>query len=148
MNYGRPLGMVGGILALVGTVLPWVTISDSFNSVSASGLQVFFFGVPALIFAILGLVFVAIPRKSLTIGCLVMGILVMVFAILAITMTSVVAGFAATTGVVTVSIEYGMYLTLVGSILLIVGGALAYVQYEEVVAPVPTQPLPPTNGQM
>ncbi|MCK4443510.1 MAG: hypothetical protein KAW09_03135, partial [Thermoplasmata archaeon] len=148
MNYGRPLGMVGGILALVGCVLPWMTISDAVNSVSASGLQVFIFGVPAMIFGILGLVFVAIPKKGFYLTALIMGILVMVFAILAITMTSVIAGLAAYSGVVTVSIDYGMYLTLVGSILLMIGGALAYVQYEEVPAPVPVQEIPPYNGQM
>lgn len=147
MNYGRPIGIVGGILAMVGTLLPWVTISDSYSSITASGLGVFIFGVPAMILAILGLVFVAIPKKGFAIASLIMGILVMIFVVLAITMTSVIAGFATYTGLVTVSMDYGMYVTLVGAILLIVGGALAYVQIQDVVAPVPTQPLPPTNGQ-
>jgi hypothetical protein len=147
MNYGRPLGIVGGILALVGTVLPWVTISDAAGSITASGLEVFIFGIPAMILGVLGLVFLAIEKKGFAIAGLVMGILVLIFAILAVTMTSVIAGFAAYTGVVTVGMGYGMYLTLVGAILLIVGGALSYVQIEDVVAPVPVQPMPPTNGQ-
>ena len=70
-----------------------------------------------------------------------------IFVVLAIAMTSVIAGFATYTGVVTVSMDYGMYLTLVGAILLMVGGALAYIQIRDVVTPVPTQPMPPTNGQ-
>jgi hypothetical protein len=147
MNYGRPLGIVGGILALVGCVLPWVTISDSFSSITASGLGVFIFGVPAMILGILGLVFVAIPKRGFAIAGLIMGILVMIFVVLAITMTSVIAGYATYTGVVTVSMDYGMYVTLVGAILLMVGGGLAYYQTQDVVAPVPTQEAPPTNGQ-
>ncbi len=144
MQVGRILGIVGAILALVGTFLPWADISSDIDSISATGIMIFFIGIPVLIFAIIGLILVAIPKRGTAIGGLVMGILAFIFMLLAFVVVSILEGLVSGTGI-EVKYEYGLWVTLVGSLLLIVGGAVMFVELGKVAAaPMPPPMMPPT----
>jgi hypothetical protein len=144
MQIGRILGLVGAILALVGTLLPWATISSDIDSITASGVVIFFIGLPVLLFAIIGLILVALPKRGTAIGAFVMGILCLIFMMLAFVVVSILEGLVSGTNI-EVSYDYGLWVSLVGSILLMIGGIWAFVELGKVPPPMPmpVEPMPP-----
>jgi hypothetical protein len=147
MQMGRILGIVGAILALVGTFLPWATISSDFESITASGIAIFFIGIPVLLFAIIGLILVAMPKRGTAIGGFVMGILCLIFMMLAFVVVSILEGLVTGTNI-EISYDYGLWVSLVGSILLMIGGIWAFVELGKAPpAPAPMMPMEPPMEQ-
>ena len=149
MGYvGRIVGIVGGILTLVGCLLPWLTVSSSLESISVLGIIVPpWLAMLAFIFGIIGLILVAIGKRGPAIGALVMGILAFVFVIIEWMLLVVIASFAeglvSGTGV-TVTIDYGVYVALVGAIILIIGSIMAMSEAKKAAAaPMMPGPMPP-----
>lgn len=147
MQMGRIVGIIGGILALVGTFLPWATIESSVESISASGILLFIVGVPVLLFAIIGLILVALPKRGTAIGAFVMGILALIFVLLAFVLVGVLEGLVSGTDI-SITYDYGMWISLVGSILLMIGGIWAFVELGKVPpVPAPMMPMEPPMEQ-
>ena len=140
MKIGRILGIVGAILALVGVVLPWVAghVAATNTDRSLSGIEfpLFIFGVPLLLFAVVGLVLVAIPKKGTAIAGLIMGIIALVIAMIPMAILASIIVEWQIPGEVA-SIGYGLYISLVGAVLLIVGSAIGI---KDASAP---KPMPP-----
>lgn len=124
MSMGAILGAIGGVIALVGTFLSWATFPITGTSIPVEWPGWAGFGFLTLIFAIIGLILVLIPKKVTAIIALVMGILALVFALLqylglsALVTLAQLAGYQATMGV-------GAWITIIGCILLIVGSGMA-----------------------
>lgn len=128
MNYsiktGSVLGIVGGLLAVVGVFLPWMTATETITntSSSASGISVPLFGILVLLFSALGLVLALVGKRGTCIGAMIMGILAFVFALIVATIWSAIIS---TFGVGDIlSIGYGLYITLAGSIILVIGSVM------------------------
>ncbi len=146
MQMGRILGIVGGILALVGTFLPWVTLSSEIDSITASGILLFIVGIPVLIFGIIGLILVALPKRGTAIGAFVMGILALIFVMLAFVLVSWLESLVSGTSI-EITYEYGMWVSLIGAILLMVGGIWSFIELGKAppVPAMPPEPMPPMD---
>lgn len=144
---GRILGIIGGLLAVVGSFLPWAIISDGTTTLSIMGAIYPIFGWLFVIMAILGLIFVAIPNKILNILAMVWGIIALIMGLLAMVLTSFLGGLGGLTGTITVSNGYGIYLGLVGAVLLMIGSPMAYSEAKKAAAaampPMMGPPMPP-----
>ncbi len=147
---GWTLGIIGGLLAIVGTLLPWATVAG--GSLAApetfSGVSVGLFGILFLILGLLGLIFVAIPNRITAILGLVWGVLALLIGLLTLLGLAALAAAAAGTGTgVTVTTEYGVYVAMVGALLLIVGSGLAYGEARRAAAPpMMAPPMAPPPG--
>ncbi len=139
---GRILGIVGGLLAVIGTVLPWVTISGGSltSPLTFSGLTAGFGGIGALLFGVLGLIFVAVGKRVLAILAMVWGILALLLTGLSMVGFAAIAALAGGSGV-TVTTNYGVYVSLVGSLILIVGSIIAFVEVGKARATPPQMPM-------
>src|SRR5256712_3868753 len=86
VGLGMVLGIVGGLLTLIGAVLPWATVSGGTltSPLVFTGYGVGFGGVLVLVFGVLGLICVAIPKKVTAILALIWGILALLFALLTV----------------------------------------------------------------
>jgi len=148
MKSGRIIGIIGGILTMVGVFLPWATVSGGtlIGSVSLLGVLAFPFGILAMIFGIIGLILVAIGKRGMCIGALILGILAFIMILLSFALLSwlaeLVAGIGG--GLVEFTVDFGIYIAIVGSIILIIGSGLAMAQAEKPgMQPVPAAPIPP-----
>ena len=135
---GWILGILGGLVTVVGAVLPWATVSG--GSLSApmtfSGATVGFGGILVLVFGVLGLICVAIPRKVGAILGIVWGVLAILLGLLTMVGLAAIAATAAGSGSsVTVTTEYGVYVSVIGALLLIIGSAIAYTEARKAAAP-------------
>ena len=141
---GMILGLLGGLLGLVGVFLPWASASAGGITISVTGAcfggmgsidvpgvgafpcgqfvsgegAIYAWGV--LAFSVLGLIFVLPGKKATSTLALVMGLLVVVLAGIAIARISQL--LAQVPGM---SLGYGIMLSIVGGILLLVGGVFA-----------------------
>jgi hypothetical protein len=128
-----------------------VTVSSDIESIGLIGVLFIPFGILVLIFGIVGLILVALGKRGPAIGGLVLGILAFVFALLALVILLAVSswleGMVAGTGV-SVTVDYGIYLSVIGSIILIVGSAMVMgaAKAEEMAPPMPYAPGPPMEG--
>jgi len=132
MKLGRILGIVGALLAVVGVFLPWATATNTITntSASASGISVPLFGVLVLLFSVLGLVLVLVGKRGTCIGALIMGILAFVFALI---VAAIWSAIISTFGVGDVlSIGYGLYMSLAGSIILMVGSVMTLGELKQI----------------
>src|SRR4030042_2424865 len=126
MKMGRVLGIIGGILVLLGSILSWADVSGGtlVGTLSVSGLLAG--GMLSLIFGILGLIMVAIPKKVTAILGLIFGILALLWLLLAFIGPN---AFAQTWGArgtsVTITIGFGIYVAMIGAILLVLGSGIA-----------------------
>ena len=132
LNNGQKIGLVGGIIALVGFFLPWVSLSSETVSGSYMGIQTGAFGLIALISAILVIVFSVINKSS-------MPILTIVFAIIGLLLVLLLFGqleqlrqlFETLNGLtdpsaeVTMNYGIGIWITIVGFIIGLVGGIMS-----------------------
>jgi hypothetical protein len=132
--------MVGGLMIILGVVLPWM--SDSLgNSISGLSAGVNSLGIVILLFGVLGLAMVASGERGLAIGAMVFAILALLLYLLLIGVAGLVAtglGAGITTG-------YGLYVGFIGSIVLIVGAVMAMSAAKKAVA-APVAPPAPPNG--
>src|SRR5439155_5868397 len=110
---GRIVGIVGGLLVIIGAVLPWVTISGctTLCPVTFSGVGAGFGGIGAIIFGVLGLIFVAVGKRILAILGMVWGILALLLTGLAFVGFAAIGALYTGTGV-TITTDYGVYVTL------------------------------------
>jgi len=115
LRIGWTLGIVAALLAIIGTFLPWITA----GTVAIPGYpQVG--GIAIIIFVILGVVFVFIRQAGARLA-IIFGLLVAIMAALTFLSPSLVASFPGTA----VRIEYGVWLSLVGGILMMIAGWIA-----------------------
>jgi hypothetical protein len=126
---GRLVGIIGGLITFIGVFFPWATVSGSteghawaYHYTGSQSIALFI--VPA--FGFFGLESVAIPTKrsaTLGLGC----------GILAILGTpSIIPILVSGPSVGQVTFEYGLYVTILGAIALIVGSVLARKETREV----------------
>lgn len=160
VSIGNILLIVGGILALISFFLGWVNYetsigipglntswsSDPFTGSDLMGLEhssfvaympllVLIFGIIAIVTAILPM-FMDVPQKTISIVQLVVGVLIVVFALIFVLMgggSGLYSGDAAEvvkgmidTGVLRMPLQIGCYLGLIGGVLALVGGGLAF----------------------
>src|SRR5574340_983302 len=93
-------GILGGLITIVGAALPWATVSG--GSLPApqtlSGIAVGWGGILVALFGVLGLIFVAIPRKITAILGIVCGILALLLGLLTLVALAAIAAVAAGSG--------------------------------------------------
>jgi hypothetical protein len=126
---GRVVGILGGLIPFIGVFLPWATVSGSTDGHAwayhyTGGQSIALFVVP--VFGFFGLESVAIPTKrsaTLGLGCGILAIL----GTLSITPILVSGPYVGQ-----VTLEYGLYVTILGAIALIVGSVLARKETREV----------------
>lgn len=121
------VGLIGGILAAIGSFLPWA-IAKVFGEVSqVAGIKGA--GIFTLILAVLGIFFllVGMKRRKAAIGTIIMGLLILVLCIQQMSMVkeSIERSIP---GVAEVHIGYGLYLTLIGGAVLLIGGIMSTIR--------------------
>lgn len=136
------LGILGGVLALVGTVMPWVNVCASalgisicvpFSGLGISGLAaqagpsasvpalVGFAPLLVLLLGIVGLVFMLLKKPMFAMLGMVMGLLVLLLCLLWYMQAS---PLFISVGGASIGAGFGVWLSLVGGLLLMVGGLL------------------------
>lgn len=144
MSMGRIVGIVGGVLLILGVFFPWASVSNTLTSVDVSGMNIL--GIPVLILGLIGLLFVATGRRGLCLGAGILGIISLIWLMLMMGALSWIASAAAIAGTTTVSMSYGLYLCVIGTIALVVGGFWAWMDAKKAAkapAPVTQPPAPP-----
>jgi len=139
MKKGVIVGIVGGILTVLGVVLPWA--SSEFGSVSGlftlpgTAIGTTIFGYPLLILGILGLLMALPGKKGLAVGTIIMGIIAMLLGLVVIGFVGLVSNISG--GVASMGI--GAILCLVGPIIMILGGFMirSEAKKEAMAPPVP-----------
>lgn len=129
---GNILGLVGGLVAVVGVFLPWMTATETITntSTSASGISVPLFGILVLLFSALGLVLVLVGKRGACIGAMIMGILAFVFGLIVATVWSAIISTFGAGDIL--SIGYGLYMSLAGSIILVIGSVLTLGELKQI----------------
>jgi hypothetical protein len=125
IGLGRALGIVGGVITLIGVFLPWATI---FQSSPAGGPPIAderAGSIAVFVFGILGLEFVAIPTKGTAAMGLGWGVLSLSGTLYAIPGLSS-GGISGAGWSFQTTIDYGLYVTILGCLVLIIGSALAH----------------------
>jgi len=147
VGLGMVLGIVGGLLTLIGAVLPWATVSGGTltSPMVFTGYGIGYGGILVLVFGVLGLICVAIPKKVTAILALIWGILALLFAVLSVVGLAAIAQTVGGSGV-SVTTEYGVYVSLVFSLVLIIGAALTYREARKA-APSMAPPMSPPPTQ-
>jgi len=142
---GRFLAVVGGLITFVGVSLPLGSVHFLGPSLTDTSLR---FpgdgGWIVLVFGLLWFAFFAVPKKVAAIWGLVWGGLSLVFILVTIQgLADIVSREAGA-----LYLSYGVYVTILGSLLLIVGSTLAYLKVGLTSLPEPIPPdaaAPPTS---
>ena len=143
LGKGAAIGLIGGILAIVGAIMPWwiatASVSAGGFTVSASVPLLGIFtlgGLLCLVFGALGLVMALIKNKATSLITVVCGVLALAASLM-------VGAFLATANVAvpgasanaSVTPSFGMWIAAIGGIVLIIGGALAFLETNKPAAP-------------
>lgn len=146
-KHGAFLGLVGGAIVMVGSILPWASVASGFGQVDfvgTSGDGVITLGIGVLImlvgFAILGGGFRDAPFAALVLIILGVGVLGIAGQVL-----QGLIGKLTNEDAVRSSIGAGLYLVLVGGVVTILGGVVALRLGGRQEAP-RTAPRPPVIG--
>jgi len=142
MTKGKIIGLVGALLTIVATLLPWASGLGAGGVTIATEVMGLLtgFGTLVLILGIISGVMALVGRGVGTVVCGVLALLVTLFWFGA---WSFISGLLNWTGGSN-SVGYGTYIAVIGSILLIVGGALLIGEKKKMAAaPMPTA-APPT----
>jgi len=130
----RMIGALGGIIAIVGVFLPWVTASVLGVGISVSGWDAYstlgsYEPLIVLIVAIVTLL-VAVLTKGMIQkwGTTIFGLITLILGAYYAMNVASVAGDAAQFVGVTVSVGYGLYLVIVGGIVALIGGIMAFME--------------------
>ena len=113
-------------MTVVGLFLSWAAGTNTTTGASASawGLAVPIFGILVLLFGALGLILVAVGKRGTCIGGIIMGIIAFVLTLIVFAISSaIIQGLS--TAEVTLYIGYGMYLSLIGALILVIGSFMA-----------------------
>jgi len=144
MTKGVMIGLVGGIVTIVATLLPWasnVSVGDITLTPDILGILTGF-GTIVLILGVIGLVLALLARG---VGTMVCGIIALLFSIFWMGAWSFVSEFINITGSDN-AVGYGTYLSMVGAILLIVGGVLLMGEKKKAVQAPPPMQAPPMQA--
>lgn len=127
MTTGAIIALVGGLLMLIGTFLPWATVKSDIEEITVIGLLSGFGGILVLIMGILAIVGAAIKKPILS---TIFGVIGLIFSGLAFILISALESLAKTTtgGEVTVEVNYGIYISLIGCVLALIGGIVGHIQ--------------------
>lgn len=140
---GNLIGIVGGLLVIIGVVLPWASFENLGVPVNVSGIDAWIIGLPLLIFGVIGLVMTILGGKGPGIVGIVMGVLALLMALAGMAIVTWIVTLAGWSGTgITVSTGFGTYICIIGSILLIVGSAMVIGQKKAPPAPAPMAPPP------
>ncbi len=151
---GAIIGILGGLMGLIGVFLPWVTLSASVGPITISlsvpgtcvggvggiaiagvGTQpcvgsaegaIYFYGI--LLLSLLGLIVSLLGRKMTSMLALVFGVLVLLLGVVAAARVVAALGAIGSTPGLTISIGYGLILSIIGGVILLVGGFLGWTE--------------------
>lgn len=125
---GRMVGMVGGIIALVGALLPWATLSGGRLSSPQTylGISTGMFGVLLSQLGFFGIVMMFDGKKSTSMGGLALGATGFVLSILTFTFLGLLS--VGDTSGINIEVGLGMYVCIVGSLILLVGSIIALIE--------------------
>lgn len=135
------IGVLGGVIALVGALLPWWNASASAIGVTVSMPVLGIFvpgGILVALFGILGIVFARMQGNAVWPALTaVLGVLTVVFSMVwgAMLPTASVSGGGASASL---TAGFGYWISLVGGLVLLVGGIMGITAARKVQAPVPT----------
>lgn len=121
------VGLIGGILAVVGSFLPWGVATVFGRAETIVGIKGA--GIFTLILAVLGIIFLFLAMKfrKASIGTIITGLIIPILCVQQMSMLKEAVGERMIPGVAEVSVGYGLYLTLIGGIILLIGGIIAMV---------------------
>ena len=127
IGIGRLLGILGADLTFFGALLPWVTLSGGRYSTPQMylGVSTGFFGILISQLGFFGIVMMLDGKKSTSLGGLGLGVSALFFSTLAMEFLSILS-LGDTTGI-TIEVGVGMYMCIVGSVILILGSILAMI---------------------
>ena len=144
-GFGRTLAVIGGFITLVAQVLPWETWVSPAGYPSSGSLTVmglgFEQGLAGVFVSVFGLVWLtcfAIPKEAAAILGLLWGSAAFILTLL--TLNSM-AATAAAPHEWNYYIEYGVYASILGSLLLIAGSVLVYRKMPKATKSIPSQDL-------
>ena len=134
------IGLLGGLMALIGGVLPWLEMRTCVSTIIQICVAVplpFALGslspilgigqILALVFGLIGLVLLFLQKPMTGMVAGVMGILALVFAVLYF--VTAPAYFTQLSGGVVdiqIGLGFGIYITMIGGVLLLVGGLMQW----------------------
>ncbi len=123
---GRVLAVLGGLITLIGLFMPWESIDASlpeYYNPTFPGDGAWL----VLVFGLLWFTFFAVPKESAAILGFVWGSLALVLTVQAL---KGIADLAVVNGGA-VYVGYGLYVSILGSCILIVGSVLAFVKAKQ-----------------
>jgi MFS family permease len=128
VGVGRLLGIVGGVLTFVGALLPWVTLPGYGTSPPETYLGVTsgFVGVLVSQLGFFGILMMIDGKKTTSIGGMAMGIFGAILSALPLLAVGFLTAVGDTTGLA-VEMNFGIYVCIVGSIILMVGSIMALI---------------------
>ena len=122
---GRSMAVLGGLITLFGVSLPLGSVHFANPALAdASPRLPYDGGWIVLVFGFLWFAFFAVPKRVAAIWGLIWGGLALVFIL--VTLQGLADLVARSAGAL--HVDYGVYVTLLGSLLLILGSALAYIK--------------------
>ena len=141
MNPGSIVGIVGGLLIIIGVMLPWMSDSTGY-SISGLTAGISVLGMVLILFGVLGLVMLIPGKRGLALGSMVFGVLALLLYLAMLGLSSILTSMAGTLGA-SVSVGFGLYLGFIGSILLIVGAIVARSEMKKAASAPVAPPAPP-----
>lgn len=128
IGLGRLLGIAGGIIALVGALLPWVTLSGPGLSSPKMflGISTGFFGVMVSQLGFFGIMMMLDGKKTTSLGGMVLGASGLVISVLTLAFLGILSvGY---TSGMSIDVGLGIYVCIVGSTILLIGSILALIK--------------------
>ncbi len=125
LSRNRLLGIGGGTMTVISAVLPWAVVNGGAQPPGREfiGLAVGYGGIGVFVTGLLGAVCLAVPRPVTVKLGLVLGVLALVLGLL--TLVGINATAAIVGGGASAAPEYGVFVALVGAVLLMTGSLLA-----------------------
>jgi hypothetical protein len=120
LTTGQKLALAGGVLAVVGAVMPWVSAGPfSTAGIDGDGMFTLLFGVAAGA--------IVLFRDWETVDRLGVGLLGVLTGLVAVNVYSNLGEVGGSTDIIDVSAGFGLHLTLLAGIILIAAAAQGYV---------------------
>jgi hypothetical protein len=128
IGIGRIVGLVGGIITLVGALLPWVTLSGGRLSSPQMflGISTGFFGILLSQLGFFGIIMMFDGKKTTSLGGLALGASGFVLSVLTLAFLGLLS--VGDTSGISIEVGLGIYVCIVGSIVLLVGSIIALIE--------------------
>jgi len=138
-DVGRVLAVLGGVTTLIAQILPWVgfrptSACPGCGGYGASGLIYEGGAIILPLFGLFWLTFFAVPRKVAAILGVIWGAPAFLLSVGAL---AIIPGPAT-------YVEYGAYMSIVGSLALIGGSGFAFMEAHKIRSPIPLAETPPS----